>query len=383
MSLNIITLPSNIGGISVPDAVKGPLTALYGPGQYDKATLRYPRDLGTNPARKHSIVFTVKKIDPAQVTAVASDLGNAAINTGKEIISSGGDVLNEVSDGVLSAVKNAVDGNFQGAGNALAAGTSGALGKAAIIGEKLQPGINALSKALIKPNRIPILNIGLYIPENVKVSYATGYDDDESLSSNLGRFYFLAQGATSLARAFKDQGDKTLTNMINAAGNDPYVRDAVLRTVGRATGTNLTRLGLNAAGYAMNPQLQVLFRGIGFREFQFDFVFTPYNKQESDTVKQIIEKFKYHAAPKISPNGAFDQGFFMEIPETFDISFYYGNQENRNVNRIGECVLTNVDVNYSAGGWSTHNDGTPSQITMTLNFKETIIIDKNRIDQGY
>jgi hypothetical protein len=360
--LNLTQLPSNIGGISIPDAIKGPLSSLYGPGQYDKATLRYPRDLGTNQARKHSIVFTAKKIDPAQLAAVASEFGNAVADT----ITAGEEAISNIDLNVnASSIQS-------GAVN---------LGK---VGEKLTPGINALSKALVKPNRIPIATIGLYVPDNLQISYSTEYDSNESLSSNLGRFYFLAQGATSLTKAFAEQKDKSLTGMVNTAGNDPYVRDAVLTGLGRLTGTNLTRLGLNAAGYAMNPQLQVLFQGIGFREFQFDFVFTPYNKKESETVNDIIKTFKYHSAPKISRNGAFDQGFYMEIPETFDISFYYGNEENRNVSRIGECVLMSVDVDYAGSGqWSTYNDGSPNQIKMTLRFKETIIIDKNRINQGY
>jgi hypothetical protein len=366
--INITQLPSNIGGISIPDAVKGPLTALYGPGKYDKATLRYPRDLGSNQARKHSIVFTVKKLDRTNL----SSIGDAIVNSGKGVISAGANTEVSFSPEMLTSTEGAI-GGFQ----------SG-LKKVATAAEPLSGAINSLSSAFVKPNRISGTTIGLYIPDNVNVSYSTEYDDNESLSQNLGRFYFLAQGATSLARAFKDQGDKSLTSMINAAGNDPYVRDAVLTGLGKLTGTNLTRLGLNAAGYAMNPQLQVLFRGIGFRSFQFDFVFTPHNKKEAETVNDIIKTFKYHSAPKITKNGFFDQGYYMEIPETFDINFFYGNEENRNINRIGECVLEQVDVDYAGGGqWATYNDGSPNQIKMSLRFKETIIIDKNRIDQGY
>ena len=361
--INITELPSNIGGISIPDAIKGPLSSLYGPGKYDKATLRYPRDLGSNQSRKHSIVFTVKKIDRANLTGLG-DAAIATVNAGKKL---GSNLFNQVS------LKDSANTTFEQV-----------VGAAADAGPEVSGAIQSLSSAFIKPNKISGTTIGLYIPDNVNVSYSTQYDDNESLSLNLGRFYFLAQGATSLARAFKDQGDKSLTSMVNTAGNDPYVRDAVLDTLGRFTGTKLTEIGLNAIGYAMNPQLQVLFRGIGFRQFQFDFVFTPHNKKEAETVNDIIKTFKYHSAPKITKNGFFEQGYYMEIPETFDINFFYGNEENRNINRIGECVLEQVDVDYAGGGqWATYNDGSPNQIKMSLRFKETIIIDKNRIDQGY
>lgn len=371
MAINITALPSNIGGISIPDAVKGPLSSLYGPGQYDKATLRYPRDLGTNQARKHSIVFTVKEIKKQNLSAVLSSAASAATSVAEGAGAGAAILANTFTQGVTATGKALFEETINSA-------------------QKLEPLVNDLSKFAVKPDKNVIATIGLYVPDNVNVSYSVGYDDNESLSQNLGRFYFLAQGATSLANAFKDAKDKTLTGMLNAAGNDPYVRDAAFDLLGKMTGTNLTRLALNAGGYAMNPQLQVLFRGIGFRTFQFDFVFTPYNKQETQTVKQIIQAFKYYSAPKISRNGSFEQGFYMEIPQTFDISFYYGNEENRNVSRIGECVLEQVDVDYAGSGqWSTYNDGSPNQIKMSLRFKETIIIDKNRIgdpktgDGGY
>lgn len=365
MLLNLTTLPTNIGGISIPDAVNGPLTALYGQGNYTKSTLRYPRDLGSNPARKHSIVFTVKKIEPQNLIAVVNSFSTAATQT----IEAGGAV-----------VKNAVSaGLSQGIIAAGKAGAETALNEAASVGSAWQQAGSDLSKFSLKPDTKVVATVGLYIPDNVNVSYSVGYDDNESLSQNLGRFYFLAQGATSLANAFKDQTDKSLTNLVNVAGNDPYVRDLAFSTLGKLTGTNLTRMALSAGGYAMNPQLQVLFRGIGFRTFQFDFVFTPYNKQESADVQRIIQTFKYHSAPEIT-EGVLGAGYYYKIPETFDIGFYYGNEENRNVNRIGQCVLEDVSVDYSGSGqWATFNDGSPNQIKMSLRFKETIIIDKNRI----
>ena len=364
--INLTSLPTNIGGISLTDAVKGPLSSLYGPSKYDKAIIRYPRDLGSNPARKHSIVFTVREADPAQLSSVIGDVVNGSITAAEGFK----DTITGIGESLTSAN-----------GTAAISKTLEGIQKTA---EKLQPAVNSLSNATIKLNRKDGMTIGLYIPDTMNVTYNPEYDDNTSLSDDLGRFYFLAQGATSIAEAFRNQGDRTLSNMINKAGNDPYIRELAFKTVGKVAGTDLTRLGLNAGGYAMNPQLQVLFRGIGFRSFQFDFVFTPYNKEEAQTIKKIIDTFKYHAAPQIDKNGIFSQGMYMKVPDAFDIKFYYGNEENRNVNRIGECVLENVNIDYAGSGqWSTFNDGSPNQIKMTLQFRETIIIDKNRIIEGY
>ena len=94
--------------------------------------------------------------------------------------------------------------------------------------------------------------------------------------------------------------------------------------------------------------------------------------------------FKYHSAPQIEKNGVFEQGLYMKVPDAFNIKFYYGNEENRNVHRIGECVLRNVNVDYAGSGqWATFNDGAPNQIKMTLEFLETVIVDKQKINDGY
>jgi hypothetical protein len=49
----------------------------------------------------------------------------------------------------------------------------------------------------------------------------------------------------------------------------------------------------------------------------------------------------------------------------------------------GETVLENINVDYGPNGWATFNDGSPVQIKLTLQFKETVIVDKNRIRAGY
>lgn len=370
-NLNLTTLPSNIGGISIPDAIRGPLSALYGPGKYEKAIYRYPRDLGSNPARKHSIVFTVLKHKPQQLAQVGSDI-NALFS---DVMSSGGDIS--------SKAKELLNDNTKTIQEKLSDLTN-VPGFSEKLGQSSRTLFNSVSQFFIKGNREVGDTIGLYIPDTVNVHYGSDYDTAD-LSTALGRLYFLAQGATSLTKAFTDQKDRTITNMVNAAGNDPFLREMVFgKMIGGALGMDISRQVLSAGGYAMNPQTQVLFRGVDFRTFQFDFVFTPYSREESVQVKNIIDRFKYYAAPQIDSNGIFNQGMYMKIPDSFDIKFYYGNEENRNVHRIGECVLTDINVDYAGSGqWSTFNDGSPNQIRLTLQFKETFIVDKNRIKEGY
>lgn len=363
-----ISIPTSVAGISIPGAVNGPLNLLYG-NKYQKTNYRFPRDVGSNPTRQHVILFTIKEPDPANLGAIVT-----------KVVSGGSDITETAITGGTTAGTQAMAGQT---GEALETVKTTAK---KIVGSQgfadVASGLNDL--ASVKMNRKNGDSIALYVPDTVNVSYSTQYDDTFSLTDALGKPYFLAQGAVSLFNTFKNAGSESAINTINKAGNDPFVRTAVSSLIDKIAGTNIRDVALNQGGYAMNPQLQVLFRGIGFRQFQFDFVLTPYSQQEADTIRLIIEKFKYASAPEIQTNGVFNQGLFMKIPDTFDIKFLYKGAENTNVHRIGESVLTNVNVDYAGSGtWATHNDGSPVQVKLTLQFTETVIIDKKKISEGY
>ena len=59
------------------------------------------------------------------------------------------------------------------------------------------------------------------------------------------------------------------------------------------------------------------------------------------------------------------------------------NSENDYYNSISTCVLENVSVDYTPGGVKTLADGSPTQITMGLTFKETETLTKEKVNAGY
>lgn len=360
-----ISIPTSIAGISVPGAINGPLSLLYG-NKYLKDSLAFPRDLGSNPTRNHVIWFDIMTPTPGNQAAVENPEAQvaAAVNFAGDVLGSG-----------VTVVKNGFSAGADQLVNAAGTYIKSEGGQATV------KTINNFTKT--KLDRSSTTSIALYVPDTVNVSYESHYSEDFSIADALGKSYYLAQGAVSLFNTFKIEGDTKVSNIINQAGNDPFIRAFVADALGAATGTNLKQLALNAGGYAMNPQLQVLFSNIGFRHFQFDFVLTPYTKEESVTIKKIIEAFKYASAPELVSNGVFTQSLFMKIPDTFKIKFLYNGAENPNVHKIEECVLTNVNVDYAPNGWSTFNDGSPVQTRLTLQFTETVIIDKKKIREGY
>ena len=209
----------------------------------------------------------------------------------------------------------------------------------------------------LKPKKKRIAaSVSLYMPDTMAFQYVSGYNATSLLK--------IADEVAGLAKEIP--GFKTLGKM--ASG------------ISSAAQSDAGRLALSTQGLAINPQQQLLFEGIDFREYQMAFTFTPYSKQEAETVKKIIELFKYHAAPQIVTGGA---GMFFIPPSTFDLDFLFNGQRNKNVNRVAESVITGIDVNYTPNGWAAHDNGAPIQTTLTIQFKEIELIDKTKIKDGY
>ena len=84
--------------------------------------------------------------------------------------------------------------------------------------------------------------------------------------------------------------------------------------------------------------------------------------------------------PEIKGNAA----RYFTIPSEFDPEYYFNGKENPFLDFISSCVLTNVGVDYTSGGsFLTHHDGSPFSVALTLNFQETEILTKNRIQEIY
>ena len=167
-------------------------------------------------------------------------------------------------------------------------------------------------------------------------------------------------------------------------------------------------------GVARNPHKVVLFDSVGFRKHSFSYQFTPKNRKESETLKEIIRLFKYHASPGINPDvtikmdkinsmlatsdkdGKVTGGsgklndvklsggkHFFKYPEFWRIKFHHPEF----LFTIGESVLTSIDVNYHGGGSVSYARDTPdatpapTQVNLNLSFMETDIITKENIDR--
>jgi len=150
-------------------------------------------------------------------------------------------------------------------------------------------------------------------------------------------------------------------------------------TAGTLTGAGIgaaaagaAKAGVAGAGVARNPHLATLFTGVNFRSHSFSYKFVPQSRSESDTLRGIIQKFKYHMAPGYTAGK-----HFFTYPENFDIQFHYPDY----LFDIGASVLTAFDIQYHAEGASYYFDETnaPVSISITMNFQELTINTKDNI----
>jgi len=315
----IISIPSSIGGVTIPGSVtNGPLGMLFGKSG-GKDSLQYPRDLGSA-TRGHSVRFEIKEIQPVGYQE-GKETSFKSIGSG--IVESAGKVVN-------TAIELAKNGNTNG----------------------MKPEDKA--NISLEPNKSKVVaTIDLYMPETMAFQYQSSYNDIS-----------LKEAVQSAAQAV-------------AGGR---IAGSIVQGVNGVIDSDIAKLTLKSQGLAINPMQQMVFQGIDFREYQLAFTFTPYSKQEAQTVEKIIKMFKTHAAPRITTGAA---GMFFIPPSVFNIKFLFKGKENKNVNKVAESVITSIDVNYAPNGWSTHSDGAPVQTTLTMNFKETVLIDRAKIEAGY
>ena len=133
---------------------------------------------------------------------------------------------------------------------------------------------------------------------------------------------------------------------------------------------------------SINPQLELIYNAPQLREFNLDFRLVPRNQPEALAIKGIIKAIRYYGAPRITTNTG---GRYLIPPAQFELEFYHTFEEaNQFLFKTKKCVLEDISVDYTGGGsFATFDDGAPVEIRMSLRFKETQIIDREAINQGF
>ena len=226
-------------------------------------------------------------------------------------------------------------------------------------------------------------SIALYLPPSVRDTTTAQYEDMPT--GVMGQF---AGRGLDFSAAMGEKDYEAARKQLTEGGEDFAIEAArrsgaaFIEALSGAEGA--VQLLNRTLGQADNPFMEVLFSTMGVREFTYNFNFAPRNQDETAEVQQIIQLFRFHMAPELQ--GANSR--YLTLPSEFDIHYMFKGKdgqgrENDYFNRITTCVCTNVDVNYTPNGVRTFEDGSPTQIQMGLTFRETEILTKEKINQGY
>jgi len=253
-----------------------------------------------------------------------------------------------------------------------------------VFGGGLEPGGSNLGGYVVEATTERITQaISLYIPDSMQYSQTIEWENSsvQEFGQKLGRGLAQTGGSKAGSDEIAKGTRKSSMKSTSAIGSlTSKIAGALGGTIGSFTDPKSTvNELLNVGGMAMNPQKLVLFRGIDFRTFQFEFYFTPRNEKESKNVREIIRAFRFHSHPEAN----ILWGTFYTAPSTFDIEYIHKGAVNKNIQSAKTCILKNYSLDYAPNGWSTFTDGMPVQTRLILQFQELEVITKEDIERGF
>ena len=381
----------SVGGFQM-DTVQEPVSALSNLGsKYSTQNLRFPRDV-ENPDvgignHGHYILFSINTQERAK-------LRTSAIGTGG---SRADDITRDANIPAFINNWDVVSGTYKKA----SAENEAAKRLHADLQQKendfrqnfqnaipsARTGVDARYQAkgsTIKIKRAPTkrlkTQIAMYMPQQVNVTYGANYTDTEmgALTEEALNAYNNAIGGR-FRSAFE--------NVLNMdQGIAEQLQKGLLASIGVIPGFGGAREAFEAKeGAIISDRLELAFKGINKRVFQYTFKMIPKNPQEADEIRKIVFAFKANMLPEFV--GGNRAGRRLVVPNTFDISYMYVGAENDYLHKISTCVLENMNVTYGGDRYKTfegREDGAPPvETTITLNFKEMELITRERVFEGF
>ena len=234
-----------------------------------------------------------------------------------------------------------------------------------------------------KPTRKSVASISMYMPAQVATTYGAQYTDTQ-MGIFTGDALNVYDNLTSTGSS-----QKSAIDSIQKIGTEllPTALTLMLQTtLGALPGLG----GLREArglmtGEIISDRLELAFKGINKRQFQYTFKMIPKSAAEAAEIKDIITQFKKNMLPEFA--GGDTTGRRFVVPNTFTIQYMYNGQQNNFLHKIGECVLENMTVSYGGDRYRTYTpqgDGAPvAETTITLAFKEMDLVTREKIMEGF
>ena len=242
-------------------------------------------------------------------------------------------------------------------------------------------------------------SICMFMPSNIQSIQSVNYTDTQ-----IG---IATQLVNQAIAAYNEGGGGGggIRNAIEKVFPDlpPAAADAILLSIlgisGSIPGIGGIRESVEAAqGSILADRMELAFKGINKRQFQYTFKMIPKSSQEAQNVRKIIFAFRNAMSPEFHDTERGLHGRHMVVPATFEIEYMYKGSQNKFMHKIADCFLETMSVNYGGDRFQTfpeenfeqqfpeHNGGRGAPLvetTMTLNFREIELITREKINEGY
>jgi hypothetical protein len=346
-------------------------TGTFNTGQYNVTSHSYPADL-LSPTGSYGGNYAIFYINVAIDSKLIGQLGESGLVGVDDIPARDrGDLIamniskdKLVATQTVTAVGGAVLAKI---GLGTGAGATATVAGAAVVGASVTASQAASAN---RAQRRLKTAIALHIPNQLSIRYGVNWSDDDTAA-----FQMIATGGSEIMNALNSKDTKQLGENAKKAGS---VGASIISNLALSKGPNASAMSA-ATGLAANPKKEQVFKGVDFRTFSFDYQFFPRSEPEAANVLNIIKEFKYHMHPEFK-----DANNFLYIyPSEFDISYYQNGEENTNLHRHTSCVLQEMTVNYTPNGaFTTFPNGMPTQINITLTFRELALLTKDKVEDG-
>ena len=127
------------------------------------------------------------------------------------------------------------------------------------------------------------------------------------------------------------------------------------------------------SGITINPALFMMFHHPNFKSYDMTWQLIANNEQETETIANIVNFFKYESSPR-------SRGIYMEYPSIFRMKLY---PEDKFTFKLKPAIVEAVAVDYTGPGFpSFQRNGAPVNVNLTVRFKEIEVWDKENWNQS-
>ena len=222
----------------------------------------------------------------------------------------------------------------------------------------------------------------LYMPQGLVINDGVQYDTTELGVFGSGIEAGMNAGSTPVAELVAGgikSGVGDLGRLISGAATQQSARIAAARfTPGAALG-GAVRSSLQTAP---NPNMRVLFKSVGIREFSFTFKLIPKSLEESNEITKIVRFFRTELYPE--PLKEKNINLAYKFPNKIQVVLMYnGKPYKESALNFNLMFLKGVAANYNPSQSTFFTGGRFSEIDMTLTMQEDRTLDKFDVDDGF